>query len=92
MEFPPLGYFRWTRKILIQAPTGSKCLQKPVFAMRNASQKKPRKAVQLVRATPREEGSTEPNTKLAKRFTVTGDKILHDIIPMTEDIIIASTM
>jgi hypothetical protein len=51
-------------------------LQKPLFPTRNASQKRLRKAAHLVRATPREEGSTKPNTKLAKRPTVTGTKNL----------------
>ena len=55
-------------------------LQKPVFPTRNASQKRLRKAAHLVRATPREEGSTKPNTKLAKRPTVTGTKNLHNAI------------
>eukprot|EP00957_Ditylum_brightwellii_P158017 12028416-Ditylum_brightwellii.AAC.1 len=66
--------------------------EKPVFATRNASQKNLRKAAQLIRATPREEGSAEPNAKLAKRLAMTGDKILHDSTPMAEDITIASTM
>eukprot|EP00957_Ditylum_brightwellii_P098802 7526850-Ditylum_brightwellii.AAC.2 len=59
---------------------------------KNASQKKLRKAAQLVRAIPREEGSTNPNVKHAKRLTVTGDEILHDVILMTKDVSIASTM
>eukprot|EP00957_Ditylum_brightwellii_P028344 2140578-Ditylum_brightwellii.AAC.1 len=37
-------------------------------------------------------GSAKPNVKLAKRLTMTGDEILHDVIPMDKDITIASTM
>eukprot|EP00957_Ditylum_brightwellii_P134382 10244921-Ditylum_brightwellii.AAC.1 len=48
--------------------------------------------MQLIRATPREEGSTKPNAKQAKRLTITGDKILHDVILMAKDVTIASTM
>eukprot|EP00957_Ditylum_brightwellii_P011192 847512-Ditylum_brightwellii.AAC.1 len=69
-----------------------KKLQKPVFAARNVSQKKLRRATHLVRATLREEGSAKPNTKLAKRLTVTRDKILHNIITVAKDVTIASTM
>eukprot|EP00957_Ditylum_brightwellii_P079004 6008852-Ditylum_brightwellii.AAC.1 len=65
---------------------------KPVFSTRSVSQKKLRKAVQLMRATLREDESAKPNTKLAKRLTVTGDKILHVVIQMSKDVTIASTM
>eukprot|EP00957_Ditylum_brightwellii_P186071 14166871-Ditylum_brightwellii.AAC.1 len=58
----------------------------------NANQKKLRKAVQLARATLREEGNVKPNTNLAKLLTMTGDKILHDVILIAKDITIASTM
>eukprot|EP00957_Ditylum_brightwellii_P122730 9359512-Ditylum_brightwellii.AAC.1 len=57
-----------------------------MFAARNASQKKLRKSVQLMRVTPRKEESTKPNTKLAKRLTMTGNKILCNIIPMAKDV------
>eukprot|EP00957_Ditylum_brightwellii_P107010 8165248-Ditylum_brightwellii.AAC.1 len=57
-----------------------------MFATRTVSQKKLRKATQLVRATPREEGSAKPNAKLTKRLTMTGDNILQDAIQVTKDI------
>eukprot|EP00957_Ditylum_brightwellii_P138456 10553732-Ditylum_brightwellii.AAC.2 len=66
----------------MQAPACSKNLQKPVYATNNASQKYLRKLAQLVRATLKEEGSVRLNAKQAKRFTMTGDKILHNNIPM----------
>eukprot|EP00957_Ditylum_brightwellii_P154604 11766840-Ditylum_brightwellii.AAC.1 len=87
MEFPPLGMFRWKRKVSTQAP-----VQKPVFAIRNASRKRLRKAAQLVKYTPRDEEITKPNAKLAKRLTMTGTKNPHNITPMSEDITIASTI
>eukprot|EP00957_Ditylum_brightwellii_P200195 15260975-Ditylum_brightwellii.AAC.1 len=51
-----------------------KSLWKPVSAMKNANQKWLRKVVQLMKATPKEEGSARPNAKLAKKLTVTGTK------------------
>eukprot|EP00957_Ditylum_brightwellii_P064812 4917557-Ditylum_brightwellii.AAC.1 len=40
----------------------------------------------------REEGSAKPSTKLAKRLTVTGGEILHNVIPMAKDVTIESIM
>eukprot|EP00957_Ditylum_brightwellii_P081247 6180417-Ditylum_brightwellii.AAC.1 len=33
-----------------------------------------------------------PNAKLAKRLTMTRDKILHNVIPMAKDVTVANTM
>eukprot|EP00957_Ditylum_brightwellii_P180834 13776733-Ditylum_brightwellii.AAC.1 len=73
----------------MQAPAHAKNLQKPVLAMRNASQKQLRKPAQLVRATSRDEGSIKLNAKQEKRLTMTGDNILNNIIPMAKDVTIA---
>eukprot|EP00957_Ditylum_brightwellii_P205719 15345090-Ditylum_brightwellii.AAC.2 len=75
-----------------QAPVQSKSLLKPVFATRNASQKRLRKAAQLVRATPREEKSAKPNAKLAKRPTTTRTENPHSVILMAKEVAISSTM
>eukprot|EP00957_Ditylum_brightwellii_P164422 12517715-Ditylum_brightwellii.AAC.2 len=56
-----------------------------MFATKNASQKYLRKAVKLIRATQREEGSARPHERQAKRLTMTGDKILHNVIPMAKE-------
>eukprot|EP00957_Ditylum_brightwellii_P060112 4564864-Ditylum_brightwellii.AAC.2 len=63
-----------------------------MFATRSASQKDLRKQAQLIRATPRKEGSARPNVKQAKRLTMIRDKILHNVTPMAMDITIESTM
>eukprot|EP00957_Ditylum_brightwellii_P211252 15365953-Ditylum_brightwellii.AAC.1 len=51
-----------------------------------------RKQAQLVRATPKQRGSTRPNAKQTKRLTAKGGKLLHDVIEKVEDVNIASTM
>eukprot|EP00957_Ditylum_brightwellii_P093514 7121424-Ditylum_brightwellii.AAC.1 len=53
----------------------------------SASQKHLRKQAQFIRATPKEEEIARPNAKQAKRLTVIGDKILHNITPMSKDIL-----
>eukprot|EP00957_Ditylum_brightwellii_P015028 1133725-Ditylum_brightwellii.AAC.2 len=63
-----------------------------VFNASSSTIKKLKKAVQLVKATPREEGSTKPNAKLVKRLTMTGTKNLYNVTPMSKDVTIASTM
>eukprot|EP00957_Ditylum_brightwellii_P164382 12514697-Ditylum_brightwellii.AAC.2 len=71
MEFPtPTGIE--ARKLEIEEilELHSNNLWKPVFATKKASQKNLRKPAQLVRATPREEGSASPNAKQAKRLIV----------------------
>eukprot|EP00957_Ditylum_brightwellii_P067005 5086364-Ditylum_brightwellii.AAC.1 len=76
----------------MKAPACSKNLWKPVFATKSANQKHLRKQVQLVSATPRDEGSSRPNAEQAKRLTMIGDKILHNVTLVAEDVTIASTM
>eukprot|EP00957_Ditylum_brightwellii_P051165 3878778-Ditylum_brightwellii.AAC.1 len=73
-------------------PEEEEILEKPLFATRNMSQKRLRKAVQHVKATPREEGSTKLNTKLTKSHTMVGTKNTCNITPMFNDVTIASTM
>eukprot|EP00957_Ditylum_brightwellii_P110060 8395233-Ditylum_brightwellii.AAC.1 len=41
---------------------------------------------------PKRGGKHKAKSKASKKLTVTGDKILHDIILMTEEVTIASTM
>eukprot|EP00957_Ditylum_brightwellii_P158195 12041375-Ditylum_brightwellii.AAC.2 len=76
----------------MQAPVLSKSLWKPMFATRNASQKRRRTATQLMKATLREKESATPHTKVAKRLTMTGTENFHYAIPLYKDITIASTM
>eukprot|EP00957_Ditylum_brightwellii_P106339 8112528-Ditylum_brightwellii.AAC.1 len=76
----------------MQALVLLKSSSKHAYATRNASIKYQRSKVQLIGATLKEKGSTRQKSKQMKRITPNEDKLLHNIIEMTVNISIASTM